>query len=292
MIDLSSLRRQIADSPATADQFAKVGDFAINLDWVKKNAAMLTGDLSEISLLIKALGGDADLFKVIARTEGSSIPAVVSVMAYAGKNSVELRGPTMAAIDCEIEASKIGPAGYVIADIGGAKVKVQMRVSNELRNALVAAREDGVKIENYAEVSGAPALTVTSPFDGEQIPTMGQVPQRDLPAYADIIPHLTDLEVLEILEPSRSYGTPRLSVRTPDGTVIDGLIATQPIVRCLTGVYEGEAQITNEVIGRTFQIVEVEDRRRRDGELVKNESGTTQKNVVVRNTTVKRDFSF
>ena len=97
---------------------------------------------------------------------------------------------------------------------------------------------------------------------------------------------------MAVLEPSRQYNSPRLRVKClEDGAVIEGLIATQPIARCITGQYEGEVKVTDSVVGQKFQILDVEERRRRDGELVKGDDGKAQKVVIVSNTTLKREFT-
>jgi hypothetical protein len=144
----------------------------------------------------------------------------------------------------------------------------------------------------FEEAAGLPPLEVPSSLDNQLIPAIRSIPQRDIPPHSDDVPRLVDLEVMEVLDPSRQYKSPRLTVKNlEDGTVIVGLIATQPIVRCITGQYEGEVELTNAVVGQRFQIVEVEERTRRDGEKVKNEDGTVQKTVIVRNTTKSIEFS-
>lgn len=291
MISLSVLRRELEGTAQVADKFKLEGEFIISAGTFAGIAGSFDCE-KEAKELAAAIGNDTALFKVIQRSSESTLPVMVSAMAYGGPDGVELRSADLAPLEGTVTASRIGPGGYVVASFGKASVQIPMRVSDDLRNGLIAAREDGQTPPNYEEVKGAPALEVPSPHDGEMIPTMKEVPQRDLPPHADEVPRLTDLEVMAVLEPSRQYHSPRLRVKClEDSTVIEGLIATQPIARCITGQYEGEVTVTETVIGQKFQILDVEERRRRDGQLVKGDDGKVQKVVLVRNTTVKREFT-
>jgi hypothetical protein len=292
MISLTTLRRQLEGTSQVEEKFRAEGGFSITAAQFTAIAGQFDVAASEAKALEAAIGSDTAIFRAIPRGEGSTLPLLVTAMAYAGNDAVELRGADLTPLQGTITASRIGPGGYVIATLGKASVEIPTVVSDDLRNALISTRDDGRTAPQYEETEGAPALEVPSPFDGEPIPTMKEVPQRDLPPHAEEVPHRSDLEVVAVLELSRQYKSPRLRVKClADGTVIEGLIATQPIVRCLTGQYEGEVVLTDAVVGQRFQILEVEDRRRRDGELVKGEDGKVQKVVVVRNTTVKREFS-
>ena len=59
---------------------------------------------------------------------------------------------------------------------------------------------------------------------------------------------------------------------------IRGMIASKPIVQCLAA----EGELNDDVLGKAFQIVDVETRYRRDGEAVPSEGGGSQKQVIVR----------
>ena len=290
MLSLSILRRELEGTAQVADKFKSDGEFVITTGTFAGIAASFDCE-DEANALASAVGNDVALFKVIERSSESDLPVVVSAMAYAGKGSVELRAADLAPLEAKVVSSRIGPGGYVNAAFGKATVQIPMRVSEELRMALIACREDGMEPVVFEEAKGEPAFSITSPHDDrEEIPTMKAVSQRDLPPHAEEVPHNIDLEVVAVLEPSRQYNSPRLRVKTAAGE-IEGLIATQPIARCITGQYEGEVTVTDSVVGQKFQILDVEERRRRDGQLVKGDDGKVQKVVIVRNTTTKREFS-
>ena len=292
MISLSTLRRQLEGTPQVEEKFRAEGEFAITAAQFAGIADQFEVSATEAKALVAAVGSGTALFRAIPRAQGSTLPLLVTAMAYAGAEGVELRAADLTPLEGKVSAYRIGPGGYVVASLGKASVEIPMVVSDELRNDLISARDDGQTPPQYTETVGVPPLEIESPFDGNIIPTMKGVPQRDLPPHSDEVPRRTDLEVVAVLEASRQYGSPRLRVKClEDGSVIEGLIATQPIVRCLTGQYEGEVELTSAVVGQRFEILEVVERRRRDGELVKGEDGKVQKVVVVRNTTVKREFT-
>ena len=292
MISLSTLRRQLEGTPQVEEKFRAEGEFAITAAQFAGIADQFEVSATEAKALVAAVGSGTALFRAIPRAQGSTLPLLVTAMAYGGGEGVELRAADLTPLEGKVSAYRIGPGGYVVASLGKASVEIPMVVSDELRNDLISARDDGQTPPQYTETVGVPPLEIESPFDGNIIPTMKGVPQRDLPPHSDEVPRRTDLEVVAVLEASRQYGSPRLRVKClEDGSVIEGLIATQPIVRCLTGQHEGEVVVTDAVVGQRFQILEVEERRRRDGELVKGEDGKVQKVVVVRNTTVKREFT-
>ena len=290
MLSLSTLRRELEGTTQVAEKFKSDGEFTIDLETFAGISDVFSCDTSDVLALVDELGGDTALFRVVARDHGSSMPIVVTAMAYASGNEVELRAADLKPIEGKVTASRIGPGGYVVAKIGKASVQIPMVVSDDLRDALISLRNDGIEAPQFSETKGLPPLVIGSPFDDQPIRTVKEVPQRDLPPHADIVPQNSDLTVMAVLEPSRKYGSPRLRVKTEAGEIIEGLIATQPIVRCISGQYEGAVDLDESVVGQKFQIVDVEDRRRRDGELVKGEDGKVQKTVIVRNTTTKREF--
>lgn len=291
MLSLNILRRELEGTTQVAEKFKSQGEFAIDLNTFAGISDVFTCETADVLALVDELGGDTVLFRVVPRANGSSMPIVVTAMAYGSANGVELRAADLAPIEGKVTASRIGPGGYVVAAIGKASVQIPMVVSDELRDALISLRNDGKEAPMFSETKGQPSLEIESPFDGQKISTVKEVPQRDLPPHADIVPRNSDLTVMAVLEPSRKYGSPRLRVKTEAGEIIEGLIASQTIVRCISGQYEGSVELDESVVGQKFQIVDVEDRRRRDGELVKGEDGKVQKTVIVRNTTVKREFS-
>ena len=302
MLSLSTLRRELGETTQVVEKFKSDGEFTITAEKFAAIASSFDCE-KEASELASAIGPDVALFKVISRNEESEIPIVVSAMAYSAtghdpdglaSTKLSIRSADLGEIELgTITKSKLGPAGYVEMACGKAKVQFPTVVSTELRDALNMVRADGGEQVLFEVENGSPKLSIISPFDKMMtIPTLKQVPQRDLPPHADIVPLNTDLEVVAVLEKSRTYNSPRLRVRCAnDNSTIEGLIATQPIVRCLTGQYEGNVELTEEVVGKKFQILEVQDRRRRDGELVKNDDGTVQKQVVVANTSRKREFA-
>ena len=224
------------------------------------------------------------LVRVTTNSPASSPPA------HGVETTRSKSGADLSVVPSTITKSRIGPGGYVVASIGKATVQVPLMIHDELRNDLIVNRDDGQENPEYVEMDGAPPLEIESPLSGDMVATVAYAPQRDIPPHSDDIPKNVDLEVLEVLKPSRQYKSPRLKVATPDGNIIVGLIATQPIVRALTGQYEGSVELTDAVVGQKVEILGVEDRVRRDGEPVKNKDGTVQKNVIVRNSTKKLDF--
>lgn len=292
IIPLPTLRRELEGTSQVADKFKAEGEFEISAGTFAEIGSEFDVPAVASKALAAAIGADTALFRAIPRSQESELPIVVTAMAYAGDNGVELRGADLTPISGEVKAYRLGPGGYVIATVGKAEVQFPIAVDEQFRLDLIALRQDGQEPPRYEEETGTPPLVIDSPFSGEPINTIRLVPQRDLPPHADEVPRLTDLEVLAVLEPSRQYKSPRLRVKVlEDGTVIEGLIATQPIARAITKQYEGEVVMTDAVVGQRFQILDVEERRRRDGELVKGEDGTVQKVVIVRNTTVERKFS-
>ena len=292
MFNISSLRRQLEVSRPVMDRFAKEGEFTITAGVFANSIAEAFGVKAEASALAKSIGEETTLFRARERSGGGSLPVLVGPSAFATESGVVIVTPDLVKLEAKISKHRIGPGGYVVAAFGKTTVSIPLVISDELRNDLISARDDDQEVKNFVEQDGEPELIINSPFDGEIIPTVKAIPQRDIPPHSADIPMNVDLEVVELLEPSRQYKSPRLAVATPSGGMIVGLIATQPIIRALTGQYEGSVELTPEVVGQKFQILGVEDRKRRDGELVKNEDGTVQKTVTVRNSTVEVEFSF
>lgn len=293
MIVLTELRRQLETSEPVRMKFAEQGEFTITAGQFASTVASVFGVEKDAKALAAGMGEDTALFRVRPRNGDAKTPIIVSTSAWAGASGIEVMAADLVKVPATIEKSRLGPGGYVVVTVGKATVQMPLMISDDLRNALIAARNDGLEIEDFVETEGEPALSIKSPLDGEIISTVKAVPQRDIPPHSDDVPHLVDLEVVEILEPSRQYKSPRLTVRLGDGSgqTIVGLIATQPIVRSVMGVYEGPVEINEAAVGQKFQILETEERVRRDGEKVKNEDGTIQKQVIVRNTTKKLEFA-
>ena len=297
MLSLSSLRRELEGTSQVTEKFTKDGEFVISAGTFAGIASNFDCE-KEASDLASAIGKDTTLFKVISRSEESNVPVVVTAMAYSdfSNHRLELRTANLETLEgLEVSAYRIGPGGYVVVKAGKTDVQIPIVVSEELRDALIMIREDGKETPVFEETKGDFKFSIPSPYRQKDIiPVLKSVPQRDLPPYADEVPMKVDLEVVDLLDPSRNYNSPRLRVAYEnDGRLIfiEGLIATQPIVRALTGVYEGEVQLDSDVIGKKFQILEVQDRRRRNGDLVKNPDGKVQKTVLVANTSRKREFA-
>ena len=292
MLIFSDLRRQLEVSRPVMDRFAKEGEFTISAGVFSKSIAKAFGVEKEAAAVAAALGDDTVLFRARKRANNGSVPVIVGPSAFANGSGVVVVTADLAKIDTTVSKYRMGPGGYVLAALGKTTVSIPLVISDELRNDLISAKDDGQTPSEFVEQDGQPPLTMVSPFDGETIPTVKPIPQRDIPPHSDDVPRLVDLEVVEVLEPSRQYKSPRLTVSMPDGGVIVGLIATQPIVRALTGQFEGAVELTDAVVGQKFQILDVEERVNRNGEKYVNADGTVQKSVTVRNSTVEVDFTF
>jgi hypothetical protein len=293
MLSFIEVRRQLETAAPILSKFKSEGEFSITAGEFASKIAKALEVEKEAAALAAAIGSDAVLLRVRPRSSGSTVPSLVTPSVFANGKGPVVLGADLAPIPVEIKKYRIGPGGYAVVAAGKVEAIIPIAISDELRNDLIVARDDGQEPVMFEEASGLPPLEVPSSLDNQLIPAIRSVPQRDIPPHSDDVPRLVDLEVLEVLEPSRQYKSPRLSVKNhEDGSVIVGLIATQPIVRCITGQYEGDVELTDAVIGQRFQIVEVEERTRRDGEKVKNEDGTVQKTVIVRNTTKSIEFSF
>ena len=292
MLIFSDLRRQLEVSLPVMDRFAKEGEFTISAGVFSKSIAKAFGVEKEAAAVAVALGDDTVLFRARKRSNNGSVPVIVGPSVFANGSGVVVVTADLAKIDTTVSKHRMGPGGYVLAALGKATVSIPLVISDELRNDLISAKDDGQTPSEFVEQDGQPPLTMASPFDGETIPTVKAIPQRDIPPHSDDVPRLVDLEVVEVLEPSRQYKSPRLTVSMPDGGVIVGLIATQPIVRALTGQFEGAVELTDAVVGQKFQILDVEERVNRNGEKYVNADGTVQKSVTVRNSTVEVDFTF
>ena len=290
MMNLNDLRRELETSEPVRLKFAKQSEFTITAGQFAATVAQAFGVEKEAKLLSDGMGAETPLFRVRPRRGDENLPSVVTSSAWAGDDAVEVLAADLSVVPATITKSRIGPGGYVIVSIGKATVQVPLMMSDELRGDLIALRNDGQEGPEFAEVEGHPVLELESPFSGDTISTVAFAPQRDIPPHSDDIPKNVDLEVLEVLKPSRQYKSPRLKVATPDGNIIVGLIATQPIARALTGQYEGAVELTDAVVGQKVEILGVEDRVRRDGEKVVNEDGTVQKSVIARNSTKKLEF--
>jgi hypothetical protein len=290
MISFQTLRGQMEAADAVLLKYKQEGEFSLTAgDFASKVAPSLGLD-KEAAALAKAIGSDTAVFKFRARTNGSSlVPIAVTPGVFMNGTGPVAVSADLARIDgVEFLQHRLGPGGYVVAKIGNVEVQLPLVVSDELRDDLIAARNDGQEPPQYEETAGAPPVEIESPFKAEtMIPTMKPVPQRDLPPWSAEVPHLTDLEIVEILEPSRQYKSPRVTVRLENGSTIVGLICSQPIVRA---VMNGEGELTEAAVGQKFQILDVEERRRRDGELVKGENGEVQRTVLVRLTTKPLSF--
>jgi hypothetical protein len=292
MLSFIEVRRQLETAAPILTKFKNEGEFSITAGEFAAKIAKALEVEKEAAALATAIGSDAVLLRVRPRASGSTVPSLVTPSVFVNWEGPVVLGADLAPLPGEITKHRIGPGGYAVVAIGKVEVIVPIAISDELRNDLIVARDDGQEPAMFEEAAGLPPLEVPSSLDNQLIPAIRSVPQRDIPPHSDDVPRLVDLEVLKVLEPSRQYKSPRLSVKNlEDGTVIVGLIATQPIARCITGQFEGEVELTEAVVGQRFQIVEVEERTRRDGEKVTNEDGTVQKTVIVRNTTKSIEFS-
>jgi hypothetical protein len=289
MIAFNELCARLETEPFVVKKFQADGDFAITAGTFAAKIAAQLGFEKEAAGLVKAMGADTELFRFRARREGSSLPIAIGPGVFATTDDDSAVAAVFAADLTPVEAtfveSRIGPGGYSVVKIGTVEARVNHNVSTEIRDALQACREEEITAPQYEPTPGAPAAVIASPYDKAQILTLRPVPQRDLPPWAEIVPMNVDLTVTEILASSRQYGSQRITVTTPDGEVINGLIATAPIVKALTGSDKGDAPLTEAVLGQKFQILGVEERRRRDGEPVRSDNGTVQKQVLVRNST-------
>ena len=273
------LRQKLETASSVLEKFKQVGEFSISVSDFASKIAPAFGWEAEAKELLKVMGPEAELFKFRKRDKGSSVvPVAICPSVFGGKDSAVLLDAGLEPIKCEFKKHQVGPGGLAEVSIGAKQFTVSMVCSEELRNSVLMARDDGQDC-NYSTVDGAPPLEVEDPNEvGSMISTLRAVPQRDLPPWADEIPHGEDLTVVEVLEPSRKYGSPRISVMTSGGVKIRGMIASKPIVQCLAP----GGELNDDVLGKTFQIVDVETRYRRDGEAVPSEGGGSQKQVIVR----------
>ena len=287
MLNFSAIRRPLEVSRPVMDRFASEGEFTISAGVFAKSIAKTFGVEKEAAAVASVMGDDTVLFRVRKRGNQGAVPTIVGPSVFA--NSTAGSAADLAKIDTKILKHRIGPGGYVLAAFGGETVSIPVVISDEFRSDDLSS-DDEKDVLRRGNRRRTPDRC--EPVRRRNHSGIKAIPQRDIPPHSDDVPHLVDLIVVEILEPSRQYKSPRLTVSTPDGSVIVGLIATQPIVRALTGQYEGEVELTNDVVGQKFQILEVEDRLRRNGEKVVNKDGTVQKSVTVRNSTVEVEFSF
>jgi hypothetical protein len=292
MFSFSTIRKELEVSDPVLVKFKEVGEFSITAAEFAEKVAPAYGCQAEAAQLLKVIGASAPVFRFKARQQGSEVPVCLAPSAFylpeGESGRVAIVDLDLAVIPSKITKHRIGPRGYVVAKVGTAEIEFPLAISDEFRADLISARNDEIEVPDFTEAEGEPPLKIASFFEeGLELATVKAIPQRDLPPWAEEVPHLSDLEVVEILEPSRQFGSPRISVRLENGSQIVGLIATAPIVRALCP----DGELTKAAIGQLFQIVAVEERRRRDGEVVTNENGTVQKTVIVRNTTKKISFS-
>ena len=292
MLSFPEVALQLATSKPILEKFKAEGEFKLTVGDFTSKVAPAFGVKAEATALAKVVDKNAAAFRFIPRRNGSEVvPVAVGFTVFEGADGPVVTTADLQPVEAEFLKHRLGPGGYAIVKIGGVEAKVNIICSDELRNELIVVREDGQTFE-LVESDGVPSVVIESPLEaGNDIPTMKPMPQRDLPPWADEVPMNVDLEVVEVLEPSRQYKSPRITVTTAAGDRIVGLIATQPIARSITGIREGEVVLTEEVIGQKFQIIDVEERFRADGKPVKGENGEVQKTVIVRNTTKKLEFS-
>lgn len=247
--------------------------------------------------LAEALGDEAPLFRFTAREDGdtkfpSSASLTVATSSDRDDAVVSVYGLDNEPIKTSFDSYVLGEGGYAEVTIGKAKVEVEIRIHPDLMEMIRAADEDAKP--DFELTEGVPALE----FDETR--AIRAIGQAEIPPHSADVPMLVDLEVSRVdLEPTRSYGEPRIEVvRKDTGEVIKGLIATGPI-RAAIGTKKGASfEITEATIGESFQILEhipvldkegnkiqVIDRRTKKAALDADGNLRYQMRVVVRRTT-------
>ena len=291
MISLVQLKNALVSNPAVLTKFRDEREFSITAgEFASKVAPAYSLD-KEAAALSKALGADTPLFRFRPLENGSDVvPVCVVPMVFADGDAAVIRGADLQPIEATFQSHKLGTRGHATVKIGSAVVEVPLSIDGEFRDDLINCLNDGIEVGEFEETAGAPPVKAASLFtQGDEVVVLRGVPQRDLPPWSDEVPRFVDLEVVAVLQPSRQYQSQRITVKPDDGAPIVGLICTAPIIRAITGEEIG-GEITTAHIGQKFQILDVVDRRRRDGEVVKNEDGTVQKTVLASNTTAQVSF--
>ena len=291
-LSLRSSRVHFETDPAVVEAVKANGELEITA------GQMAQQDLPEKEIyaaLATALGTDTPIFRFRPRTDGSSFPISTSLTVFAQTDSSGVITPkvfdlNLSPIETTFLRSKVGPGGYAIVKIGKAEVEVEIPVSSDLMGEVRAADEGAEPV--FEEAKGEPALEALG------VHTLRAVPQREIPPHSNDVPVGVDLEVVELLAPTRDYGEPRLKVARRDtGEMIVGLIATSPI-RAAIGVRNGQGfKLDNTALGQTFQVLEVATKKDRQGEpipvldrnkkAVLDDDGNArfQQTVIVRRTT-------
>lgn len=283
LLNLRAARSAFETAPSVIAKVHADGEFSITA------ATMANQNVPEKAVyeaLADALGPETVIFRFRPRPDGGTTPLSGSLAVFAsslnGDAEPKVYTPNLEPINATFLTSKIGPGGSSVVQIGKVQVEVEIATAYELLDEVRAA-DDG-KEPVFESVKGAPPLTLNG------VPTLRVIPQREIPPHSRDVPLMADLEVIEILSPTRAYDEPRLKVRTSDGTVINGLIATSPIRSAIGTRGDNGFTIDETAIGEKFQILEVIEIKDKKGNPVPvggdgPNKDQSQKTVVIRRTT-------
>ena len=235
--------------------------------------------------LADAVGDDTPLFKFWRRSEEAdtrypgSASLVVATSSDREDATVSVYGLDNEVVPAKFNAYALGDGGFAEVMIGKATVEVEIRPHSELLEVIRAA-DEGEKPE-FEVLEGTPP-TVIDVLDQEGVLVIRPIGQMEIPPHSSNVPLLVNLEVTRVdLEPTRSYGEPRIEVvRKDTGEVIKGLIATGPI-RSAIGTKVGTSfEITPATVGESFEILEVVPVKDKEGNKIQVIDRRTKKPAV------------
>jgi hypothetical protein len=211
--------------------------------------------------LAAELGDDTPLFRFTKREDGDtkfpgSATLVVATSSDRDDAVVSVYGLDNEVVPAKFNAYALGDGGFAEVTIGKATIEVEIRPHPDLLGVIRAA-DEGEKPE-FEVLEGTPPIVIDV-LDEEGVLAIRPIGQMEIPPHSSNVPMLVDLEVTRVdLEPTRSYGEPRVEVvRKDTGEVIKGLIATGPIRSAIGTKVGASFEITKDTIGESFQILEV-----------------------------------
>jgi hypothetical protein len=179
----------------------------------------------------------------------------------------------------EVLETVIGKASHSVCEIGGVKLILPIRLSEDLRSDIYAkdleTESKGFEPQRF---SGLPPKEVPSfVVDGDTIQTLGEPKIRLLSPKTS--PLNTPIEILDMAEPDERYGTPKILVSVDGGKSVEMLVSA-PIRDAVTG---GGRPIDETDIGKKFEILGVIEYRPGGKSVpVSAEDDRPQKTVVAR----------
>ena len=216
------------------------------------------GMIAFCSALIAENGGETIVFNCFprrnAKAEMADIPANVSLVVIKVEDEIGIYDGVKDAVTVlEATESVIGFPSYTVCEIGGMRVILPIRTTDDIRQDIYAwMSQNPDETITPQTFSGLPPEYVNSfVVPGDLVEAIDTPRSPTLSPKDPSIRLKTPIQILEILEPDEKYGTPKISVSI-GGKKPVGMLVTAPIRKAVTG---GNRPIGESDIGSFFEIL-------------------------------------